>query len=101
MAILTNWKLTLEHPRVYHSGYEAPEMLKRYLAGTVWDHPGHVDGTPVVTGLVKKIDWEQRWAYTSRTTYILRGPPDPDWAEWVKKNYPDLYKNIEEKGNGN
>ena len=93
MVQLKNWRTVIVSEE--WDGYTAPELLRKMMGGQVYGHPKFPDGAEVITGTIRKIDWEKRTFSTSRTDYELVGPPDPEFRDWVEKNYPQLLKNIE------
>lgn len=90
-VIIKNWAIMDDD---IDNDYLAPELHRKYLTGKVFRHPKHIDGTEVSTGHLKLLDWNFKVATTKHTTYLLTGPPNSKYLEWVKINAPDLLENI-------
>jgi len=90
IVILKNWSTAFLIP----GEYQAPECCFPCLKGEVYGHPSvdlH-DGEVVWTSRLKNLDLKQKRAETSHTVYILEGPPDPKWVEYLKSINFDLDK---------
>lgn len=75
-ARLRNWSITGRDP------FAAPE-LGSYLSGDVYDHPRFEDGHSVTTSRIESS--KGREVKTLSRTYILEGPPDPEWVKFCEE----------------
>jgi hypothetical protein len=96
MPQLKNWKILDDPVEANDNPYMAPEQIRKCFWGHVYGHSKFPDGSAVLTGHIQKVDWFKRTFSTHRTQYELVGPPDPEFRDWVEKNYPQLLKNIED-----
>jgi hypothetical protein len=64
--------------------YLPPEYAGIRLKGTVFGHPKHADGEVVTTGRVHSVNG--RTIETSRTVYVLDGPPHPLYLQFCAAN---------------
>lgn len=79
MPRLENWKI-----QTNQDGYKAPERVKIWLVGYVFDHFQHVDNTFIQTTRIIDINFVLRRAQTRTGTIYDLGVPDPEWIEWLK-----------------
>lgn len=65
------------------SPYEAPELARMLIHGEVYGNPRFIDGEPVTTSSVQKIEGNR--VFTRNSVYEL-GTPAPAYVEWCKDN---------------
>ena len=92
--------------------YKAPECRATHLRGQIYGRETQYDGSfedghNVITS--RAIDFAVHllgWAVHTKSgsTYLLSGPPDPEWVSWLKEigkepnpNNPLLVRDIEEE----
>ncbi len=90
MFRLENWQI-----QTNQDGYKAPERVKVWLTGSVYEHPGHVDGTIIQTTRIIDINFVMRRAQTRTGSFYELGVPDPEWIEWLKLQDKETVKKHE------
>jgi hypothetical protein len=83
MVELKNWSVQVDP-----NPYAAPETKALFLVGEVYGHPAKMDGKMIKTSRIQSSDGLN--VTTQNRTYILVGPPDPKWIQWLKDNNLDL-----------
>jgi len=78
---LENWmtRIIIDDPA---NEYRSPENKLYVIAGEVYDHPFHPDGTLVTTTYVQKMNALEGWAQTRNTHYIL-GKPSAGYQKFL------------------
>lgn len=79
MPRLENWSVFVDNA----DGYKPPELLKRYLNGTVFDHPFHSDGKSIDTSSIQVA--EGKVVVTRSGTRYELGSPSPDYLRWLQE----------------
>ena len=83
MTRLKNWSFTCGGK---DDGYMPPEMRAIHLHGAVYGHPTKKfeDGDRVRTSQVLRIHHELGVVDCTSRSYMLEGPPNPEWVEWLE-----------------
>jgi hypothetical protein len=77
MRILRNWSVKVAHPHL------PPEVQRSSLSGEVYNHPGFEDSESIITSAIDTAEGRQVTT-ASGSVYLLEGPPDSAYAEWMK-----------------
>jgi hypothetical protein len=70
--------------------YQAPEICIKYLTGSVENHPKLGSSNSMVSGPIENLDLKGRRVETRNTIYLLEGPPNESWIEYLKQINYDL-----------
>ncbi len=81
MYKLENWCVTAVDP------WAAPETGAS-LGGYVYNHPNHIDGTPIVTSRI--VETEGRFVTTYTGSVYELGEPAPLYVEYLKTIHKEL-----------
>lgn len=81
MIRLENWKIVAKN----NNPYTAPECIKRYLSGNVYNDARFPDGCIITTSSLQEFDFDKLVAKTRNTEYKL-GKIDGEYMGWLEKN---------------
>ena len=77
VVTLVNWGCS-----AIGSRYKPDALCGIGLCGTVFGHPQLADGRKIVTSPI--VSAHGMCITTANTTYLLKGPPDPGYLEYLK-----------------
>lgn len=63
--------------------YAAPECMRQFIQGNVYDHPRFADGHRVTTSAIKRV--EGPYVETESGSLYAMGEPDPDYVDWCRE----------------
>lgn len=85
---ITNWSIgdSCNNP------YLAPELRQLVLHGDVINHPMLGTCKGLLSSSLIELDLKARRVETQNTIYLLEGPPDEKWVEFLKSINYDMSK---------
>jgi len=84
--IIINWYTAA----IGFNEYSAPETIKLRLCGNVLGHPELKECEEIISSEIINLDLKNRMVETRNSIYILKGPPEENWVNYLINSGYDL-----------